>query len=278
MPFLLRPLCSLVFLSLLQTPVALPAPQTAVKPPLAWASVSIHVSDPARDADYTNDQANGTTDRGLNLREIISQAYNFSVMPFREEEISGLPDWARSTRYDIVARVDPDDVEAFKKLSNLSLQDTMTAYAARQPTGEMLMMQSLLQERFHLQVHWELKERSVYSMTVAKDGLRMKPAADPEHGDMNSSRGHLSGKGVPLSFFASLLARPVDRIVIDNTGMRGVYDFDLHYAPRDSSPEAETNDADLFTALQEQLGLKLQSVRASVPVLVVDHVETPTPN
>ena len=214
----------------------------------------------------------------MSLSDIISEGYNFSVMYFREDEITGLPEWAKSARYDIVARVDSGDVEAFKKLSDLSMPETIAAFTARQPTGEMLMIQSLLQDRFSLRVHWELKDRSVYAMSLAKGGLRLKPAADPKHGEMSFSPGHLAGKGVPISFLASLLALPVGHTVVDRTGVTGAYDFDLHFDPGDNSAGAPSNDPDLYTAVQEQLGLKLQGTHASVPVLVVDHVEQPTPN
>lgn len=151
-------------------------------------------------------------------------------------------------------------------------------FTAHRPTGEMLMMQSLLRDRFHLRVHWESKQRSVYALVVAKGGLRLKPAADPKHGSMSLSQGHMAGKGVPISFLASLLALPLGRTVVDQTGLTGEYDFDLRFEPQDEPAGKESNDPDLFTAVQEQLGLKLQSTHASVPVLVVDHVEHPTPN
>jgi uncharacterized protein (TIGR03435 family) len=275
---LLRPLPFALLLAMLQTTGQRPAPQASAKPPLAWASVSIHVNKPNGQGNYSNDQANGINERGMSLREILSEGYNFSVMPFRDEEVEGLPEWAQTTKYDIIARVDDDDAPAFKKLSDIPMVDLIAAFAARQPTGEMLMMQSLLAERFHLRVHWEPKERTVYTMTLAKGGLRMQPAADPKHGEMTFARGHLSGKGVPLSFLASLLALPAERAVVNGTGIEGSYDFDLHFAPRDGAADSQTNDADFFTAVQEQLGVKLQSGRASIPVLVVDHVEPPTAN
>ncbi|HEY4359083.1 MAG TPA: TIGR03435 family protein [Acidobacteriaceae bacterium] len=279
MPILSRNLCWIALATLFQASSGLPASTPSAKPPLSWASVSIHVSDPNGDGNnYSREQPDGMTERGMSLREIISEGYNFSVMPFREDEISGLPDWAKTERYDILARVDPDDVEAFKKLSGISMQETIAAFTARQPTGQMLMMQALLQDRFGLRVHWESKERSVYAVTVAKGGLRMKPAADPLHGEMSFSQGHLAGKGVPISFLASLLAMPVGHTVVDKSGMAGSYDFDLHFDTRDNPTAPESSDPDLFTAVQEQLGLKLQSTHASVPVLVVDHVERPTAN
>jgi uncharacterized protein (TIGR03435 family) len=276
--FLSRTLSSIVLSAFIQIPSAVPPSATPAKPPLSWDSISIHVSDPADGSYYGRDHPDGITEHNVGLRELISAGYNFSVMPFRENEITGLPEWARTQRYDILARVNGDDVPAFKKLSNLSMKDTLAAFAARQPTGEMLMMQSLLQERFHLRVHWELKTESVFALTLAKGGLRMKPAADTEHGDMNFSQNHLKGDGVPLSFIASLLAIPVGHTVIDRTGITGAYDFDLHFAPPNTTADKPSNDPDIFTAVQEQLGLKLQSTHASIPILVVDHIEPPSPN
>src|SRR5947209_12886374 len=151
MVFLLRSLSSIISLCFLQASLGVPAAPASGKAPLSWASVAIHVSDPNREGgSYNHEEANGITERGMSLREIISEGYNFSVMPFREDEIAGLPEWAQSARYDLRARVDFEDVEAFKKLSNLSMQETIAAFTARQPTGEMLMMQSLLQDRFYL--------------------------------------------------------------------------------------------------------------------------------
>lgn len=247
--------------------------------PVSWAAVSIHPTDPASTNNSWGDQPNGISDHGIGLQGLISQAYNFSVMPFRDDEIEGLPAWAKSTRYDVIARVDPDDQEAFRKLSSLSMQEAVAAFAARQTTGEMLMEQALLADRFHLKVHWEPRERTVYLLKVAKSGVRMSTAADPKHGSMTFDAGKLSGKGVPVSFIASLLASPAQRTVIDHTGLTGQYDFDLHFAPESVSASGGTStDPDFFTAVQEQLGLKLQSGEAQVPVLVIDHVEQPTPN
>lgn len=269
-----------LLLALPQAPSTAPKPSPPGGPPLPWATVSIHLTDPGNGNDgYSHEQANGLNERNMSLKDIISEGYNMSVMPLRDDEISGLPDWAKSPRYDILARVDPDDVAAFKKLADLSMGDTIAAFTSRQPTGEMLMIQNILTDRFHLRVHWETRERSVYTITLAKGGIRMKPATgDLEHGEMTFNRGHLSGKDVPLPFLASLLEIPAERTVLDKTGVPGRFDFDLHFDPHDSTSNTETNDPDFFTAVQEQLGLKLQSAHAAVPVLVVDHVDPPTSN
>ncbi|HEY9137631.1 MAG TPA: TIGR03435 family protein [Terriglobus sp.] len=272
-------LCSLIAASGQAKQQATTQPIPPGGKPVAWAAVSIHPTDPASTNNSWGGQPNGISDHGIGLQGLISQAYNFSVMPFREDEIEGLPAWAKSARYDIIARVDPDDQEAFRKLSSLSIQEAVAAFAARQTTGEMKMEQALLADRFHLKVHWESRERTVYLLTVAKSGVKMSPAADTKHGGMTFNSGKLSGKGVPMSFIASLLASPAQRTVIDHTGLTGQYDFDLHFAPESVSAVGGTStDPDFFTAVQEQLGLKLQSGKAQVPVLIVDHAEPPTPN
>jgi uncharacterized protein (TIGR03435 family) len=263
---------------LLVQATAVPVPQTDMKPPMQWATVAIHPTDPNRTDYFEHDVADGIVEQGMVLKDIISQGYNFSVMPFRDDEISGLPDWSKDARFDILAKVDPDDVETYKKIANPTMQEVIAKFAVRQSTDQMLMMQSLMRERFKLHVHWEPKERNVYALTVAKGGLKLKPAADPKHGEMYFGRGHLNGKGVPLSFLAGLLAIPSNRTVVDKTGVDGAYDFELHYRPLDNPTDTESSDPDFFTAIQEQLGLKLQATKANVPVLVVDHVEKPTPN
>jgi len=180
----------------------------------------------------------------------------------------------------VQARVAPEDVAAYKKLTGLSIPDTAKAFAAKQYTGEMLMDQALLEERFHLKAHTELRERNVFLLTVAKGGLKMKKAADPAHGSANFSRSHISGKGIPISFIGNILTMPAGGMVVDQSGDDGQYDFELHYAPQDMDTTAAgaSNDPDFFTAIQEQLGLKLTRGKARVPVVVIDHIEKPSDN
>lgn len=252
-------------------------------PPLQWMAVSIHQMDPAHENNASaNDQPNGISERGAPLASLISQAYNFGIMPMRDDEIMGLPGWAKSARYDVDARVAPEDVPAFKKLSGLSTADTIAAFSTRTYTGEMLMEQALLTERFHLRVHWEKGERNVYMLTVAKGGPRFKPTeSDPNHGMMTFSSGRITSKAVPVVFFASILEMPADRKIVDKTGLTGSYDMDLHFSSSNLSAntgDANNNDPDFFTALQEQLGLKLQPAKMEIPILVVDHIDPPTDN
>lgn len=251
--------------------------------PLQWMAVSIHQMDPAHENNASaNDQPNGISERGAPLASLISQAYNFGIMPMRDDEITGLPGWAKSARYDVDARVAPEDVPAFKKLSGLSTADTIAAFSTRTYTGEMLMEQALLTERFHLKVHWEKGERNVYMLTAAKGGARLKPTeSDPNHGSISFSSGRITSKAVPVVFFASILEMPADRKIVDKTGLTGSYDMDLHFSSSNLSAntgDANNNDPDFFTALQEQLGLKLQPAKMEIPILVVDHIDPPTDN
>ncbi len=251
--------------------------------PVPWAAVSIHPSDAARDR--TNDgwagQPNGFTAQGASLLKLLSRGYNFGFLPFRTAEVDGLPAWAQETRYDVRARVDADDVESFRKLSGMKAADTLAAFAARQYTGQMLMVQAMLAERFHLKAHYELRPRAVYLLTASRNGSHLRPTTTaPEDGSLSySSDGQVSAKGVPMVLIATLLAYPAERAVVDHTALPGRFDFKLHFAPNNAgvAPEPST-DPDFFTAVRQELGLRLESGRADVPVLVIDHIEPPTGN
>lgn len=250
--------------------------------PLQWMAVSIHQMDPAHENNASaSDQANGLSEKGAPLMSLISQAYNFGIMPMRENEVEGLPGWAKSARYDVEARVAPEDVPAYKKLTDLSPADTIAAFKTRTYTGQMLMEQQLLVERFHLKIHWTTGERNVYVLTEAKGGAKLKTtASDPNHGTLSFSSGKINGKAVPLVFFASILEMPADRKIVDKTGLTGSYDMDLHFSSSNlgATSNTDSNDPDLFTALQEQLGLKLQPAKMTIPILVVDHIDPPSDN
>lgn len=248
--------------------------------PLPWDTISIHVTDPAKaDNGFEHSLDNGLTQHAMTMEFFIAEAYTFTIFPAKDM-IEGLPSWATETKYDVEARVAPEDVAAYKTITGLSIPDTAKAIAAKQYTSEMLMNQALLTERFHLKVHTEMREKSVFLLSVAKGGVRMKPAADPAHGSISLSRGSISGKGVPLSFLGGVLSMPAGGMVVDQSGDAGQYDFELHYAPTDMDTAAAGagNDPDFFTAVQEQLGVKLTRGKAQVPVVVVDHIEKPTDN
>jgi uncharacterized protein (TIGR03435 family) len=151
------------------------------------------------------------------------------------------------------------------------------------------MIQALLAERFRLKVHHDSKELPVYVLTVAKGGPKMKVRTEGDGGAEGSMlfRGALlPGRDTSVAVLLAGLQKIVlDRPVLDKTGLAAHYDFDLKWRPDPSQfrgngdkVPSDANDPDLFTALQEQLGLKLTAEKAPVDVVVIDSAEKPSEN
>lgn len=200
-------------------------------------------------------EANGLNFNNVALRLCILRA--FGLKPF---QLTG-PDWMSQSRFVIVARA-----------------------SAPAPKEKILeMFQTLLAERFKLAFHREKKEMPVYALVVAKNGPKLKAAADDAGTDIGNKKGDvMTFHGVPMEMLANTLAGSLDRPVLDETGLKGKYDFDLAWAERKrkgaSGEPASPDAASIFTTLQEQLGLKLESRRAPVEMFVIDHVERPSEN
>jgi uncharacterized protein (TIGR03435 family) len=228
------------------------------------------------------------------VRRLVLFAY--SLQP---QQLTGGPGWLDAERFDIVAQAEGD------------LSPTPPGGP---PGAPQLMMQRLLAERFGLVVHTESRDQAVYALTVARSdgrlGPRIKPSAvdclalmtkvpggvpvqapqlpdgRPACGARRDGSGRVTAGGTSMLMFATqLLTGQSDRLVIDRTGLTGSYDFDYEYAPdvpgRGDGPNSATAVGDrpsLFTALEEQLGLKLQPARAPIDVLVIDRVAPPTEN
>ncbi len=196
------------------------------------------------------------TMRNGNLLNFIEEAYGL-----KEYQIKG-PDWLKSERFDIVA--------------------TASHVSTKNQLG--LMLQALLKERFKLEVHRESKVLPVYALVQGKNGAKIKPVkAEGDSGVWNGI-GKLTAKKLSMANFAQTLSGQMDRPVLDMTGLEGVFDFTLEYTNPNVQPlsngDAGAGPApdlgsgpSLFTALQEQLGLKLESSKAPVEILVIDHAE-----
>jgi len=194
----------------------------------------------------------------------------------RPDLISGLPGWASSVHYDVQAKVAPEDMETYNKLHG------------RERTR---MSQQFLEDYFKLKAHIETKEMPIYELVIAKGGPKLQEASTADTVDAIKlpdgtpvkgfgswmGRGQLGGHQVPVSFLLSALTGATGRSVVDKTGLTGKYDVILKWNP---DPENASADAPpgIFTALEEQLGLKLQSAKGPVKSLVVDHVEQPAEN
>lgn len=229
---------------------------------------------------------------GANVSILLQLAYNV-----KENQISGAPSWINSDRFDIQAK--PDDTIAAE------LQK-MAPDQRRELQRELL--QSLLADRFKLTLGHDTKEMPVYLLTVAKNGPKLHEAAPPNEpqgpgsepprgGIMMNGRGQLTVTDTKLDMFANALSHQLGRIVLDRTGLSGRYDFTLHWTPEPGEgpvmpggagpgregpggapPPPEASGPSIFTALQEQLGLKLESQKAPVDILVIEHVEKPSEN
>jgi uncharacterized protein (TIGR03435 family) len=190
------------------------------------------------------------------LKYCILRAYGVA-----DAQVSG-PAWLDTERYDIVAKAAAD------------------AISDQHP----LRLRALLAERFKLAVHRETKEASVYALVVAKNGpkLTKEEAGDSREGDVASGPGHVTAKAVSMNHLAVFLAGPraaLGRVVVNQTGLDGVYSFNLDWTPDGGNPSAPDSPPPILAALQEQLGLKVEMRKAPVEMLFVDHVEKiPTEN
>lgn len=148
------------------------------------------------------------------------------------------------------------------------------------------MLQTLLADRFKLKVHREMREMPVYALVIGKNGAKLKPSA-PDAGP--GGRLQVVGRNYEFTVAKATMDDIVggiansfpDRPVVDRTGLTGEYEIKLVYTPdirsnRESEPDP--NDISIFTAVQEQLGLKLEAQKASIEILVIDHVEKPSEN
>lgn len=194
-------------------------------------------------------------------------------------QILGGPNWLASDRFDIEAKVDDALVAEMAKLDR-----------EQRNQMERQMFQQLLADRFKLVVHHETKELPVYALVVAKGGPKLTASKDPDKGTSSSSgNARMTATNITMEKLAQSLtqnlARELGRVVIDKTGIEGKYDVALTWGPESNSAamvnasnEGSPPGPSIFTAIQEQLGLKLESSKGPVQTLVIDHIEQPSEN
>ena len=230
--------------------------------------------------DFTPD---GVTIRNASLQAIIVVAYHLRDPDLIAETrlIPGAPSWIRSDQFDIQARLADSDIAELKNLPN-----------DQQSERKRLMLRSLLADRFNLKLHQETKEAPVYELVIAKAGPKMKKQPDDSTTVYtHSDRTHIAYHAASLNDLAARLTSLTGRPVLDKTGLAGKYDFTVSWAPdqnqsqmpgpgstQESTPPLDSSGPSIFTALQEQLGLKLESAKGPVETLVIDHVELPSEN
>jgi uncharacterized protein (TIGR03435 family) len=148
------------------------------------------------------------------------------------------------------------------------------------------MLRSLVEERFHVSTRRESREESIYELLVAKDGPKLTAAAAPGPPRLSNGRGRIGGRSIDTGILAKMLSGRLGRAVIDKTGIAGKFDVDLSWTPAPGERDdgeiagqlANPDGPALFTALQEQLGLRLQPGKGPVSTLVIEHAEKPDAN
>ncbi len=196
------------------------------------------------------------TATNITVRELIRLAYSV-----KDYEIERAPAWIDTERWNIAA--------AGAATRKVSLAD------------EQSRIRAMLTDRFHLQTHRETKPGRVYLLLVAKDGPKLTPHNDGTGTKTRKSCGHLAGSRVTADVIATMLSREAERDVLNKTALTGKFDFQLDWTP-DVRP-CPSDDAapvrpSFYTAIQQQLGLKLESAKAPVEVLIIDRIEHPTEN
>jgi uncharacterized protein (TIGR03435 family) len=262
--------------------------------PYTWDVVSVKPSTGAGRGGSSN-MPDGFSMHGGVLTGLIFSAYGLKY----PEQLVGAPGWLASDKFDVDVKMDSSVMD---ELDKMSPDDRL---AARHQ-----MTQALLADRFKLVIHHETRELQVYTLTIAKSGLKMKEA---KAGDTypNGFKGiggsggggmlfqaapsgvMITAQGAPLSVFIPTISRELNRIVLDKTGLTGNYDFTFQYTPENFRPRTDLTEPSpssgmvlppdfgvisIFTAVQEQLGLKLESVKAPIDVIVIDHMERPSGN
>ncbi len=236
----------------------------------------------------------GLTGTNVTVQMLVRLAYGI-----QDNQISGAPTWFNSESYNIEAKMDSSVADEMRKMSEDRLK------VERQQ-----MLQALLADRFRLTVHRESKDLPVYALVIAKNGPKLQKA---KHGDTYADglkgidglpagphnmvlrgRGEFKAQAQPISALARALSHALGRPVLDKTGLTGEYDIALQWTPESqtpmfkgtedsqqstgSRPSADSSGPSIFTAIQEQLGLKLESQKGSAEILVIDHAEKPSEN
>jgi len=219
--------------------------------------------------------------QNYSLRQIIRVAYDAKS----DSQIVGGPKWIDKQPYDIVAKMDDAEIAKMRNLSN-----------KERHAEQCLVMQSLLAERFRIQVSRGQRTLPVYALVVGKSGSKLTSSLGPTEKEKGSSpasdkpatgrqhtilvnNGHMAATGVSMDDLADDLTgmrESGERVVLNLTGLSGEYDFTLNWAvDRGEGVPADATYPGLFTALQEQLGLKLESQKGSVGVIVVEAATEP---
>jgi bla regulator protein BlaR1 len=262
-------LLSAAALTTLTAPVTIgllnPSPgraQTPAGAPAVFEVASIKLNKSGARGGRFSTEPGGIVATNMPLRTFIKAAYGV-----QDYQLSGGPGWLDSERYDIAA-----------KSEGALLDDKL-----------LLMLRALLEDRFKLTLHREKKELPGYALVIGKSGLKVHEVEHEGKSWTRFGRGSLNGHEVSMPALADALSGRLGRPVVDSTGIKGFFDVNLEWTPDQSQPRGPKESVEplpaddgagptIFTALQEQLGLKLESRKGPVEILVIDRIEKPSEN
>jgi uncharacterized protein (TIGR03435 family) len=225
-----------------------------------WEVATVKLSDPNEE-----NQTIRVRGRYLVIQKQTVESMLMAGYGLQRNQIANAPEWVRKEDFDVDGVADVEGQPSLQQFQSL--------------------IRKLLAERFGLKVAREQREMAVFALRVAKDGPRLKNASNP--GPRVNQQRVQGGPGYRTLQFTStsmqdlsvMMLQYVDRPVLDQTGLKGQYDFELKYTYDDArAPTDGSAPPSLFTAIQEQLGLKLEPAKAPAEVLAIDHVERPGPN
>jgi len=275
-------------IGLLHAPTLRAQTSSSAETPLKFEVASIKLSDPGERGVMIQFAPGGRfVAKNVTLKSLVAMAYDV-----REFQLSGGPAWAGTARYDVNAK--PDAVSEADDPHKITTDEQREKFQQRQR----MRIQALLADRFQLKIGRTTKELPIYALKVAKNGPKLQESKEDGGNQFQGIRmggpGHLAGGKVPMKFLTQVLAMNVGRPVIDQTGLTGKYDFKLEWTLDQNQlgalgpggpgpdglrpPPADPNGPSIFTAVQEQLGLKLESQKGPVEMLTIDAVEKPSEN
>jgi uncharacterized protein (TIGR03435 family) len=234
----------------------------------------------------------GFTGKSITMQMLIREAYGV-----QNYQITGAPEWIKSEMFDVDVKAGKSTADELQKLN-----------PEQRKLEQQRMLQALLADRLNLTLHRETKDLPIYELFIATDGPKLQeartgdsysnglkgPGGEPGTGVIliMGREGPIKGQGVSITSLVNLLSFRLGRTVIDETGLLGNYDFTLQWAPDgaesaipngsdvdtqagDTKPSLDSSTPAILTAIQEQLGLRLESQEGPTEILVIDHVETP---
>lgn len=225
-----------------------------------WEVATVRPSDP-NDKGYQHIRSSG---RHLLLLDTTVEEFLLLGYSVQKSQLAGLPDWAKTERWDVDGAPDAEGQPNWVQMQAL--------------------MRKILAERFGLKLHREQRQLAVYALTLAKGGPKMTPNTSDPNGLLEQRNSAVNGrdtedlKNASMQDLTEILQFRVGRPVLDRTGLKGRYDFKLQWTTDEMQATAADAPPGIFTAIQEQIGLKLEPVKAMADVLVVDAVERPGAN